>query len=304
MRQTLFPSRILAIATAFVMLALPVAAQVADHFAAGGPSVVFPVEIHGWLVYVPVEINGRHFQFVLDSGASRNLLDTAVMRQLGLKPVGDDSAHGAGSGQVPLKKLGAIQMRLPGLDIHFDEAAAVDLSSVGRDLGVTEHGLLGYPFLSRYVVTIDYERSTMTITAPEKFVPPADAAALPLEFRGKWPFVAGEVKPSEDVTIQDKFLVDSGSGDAVDHPIVLQMPSSRATRTGVGLGKSTTGAVNTLWGFRLGPYLLRDVTSVCCGGSEDTSRMFGGEILRYFTVTFDYPHQRMFLAPNQAYARR
>jgi hypothetical protein len=306
MRKTLFPANvfklIMTIAAA-LMIAVPAAAQVADRFTAGGSAVTFPVEIHGWLVYVPVEINGRHLKFVLDSGASRNLLDFAVMQQLGLKPVGDDGTHGAGRGRVSLKKLGAVEMRLPKLEMHFDEAAAVDLMPVSRDVGVTLDGLLGYPFLSRYVVTIDYERSTMTVTAPEKFGAPAGAAALPLELRGKWPFVAGEVKPSEDVTIQDKFLVDSGSGDGVDHPIVLQMQANRATRTGMGLGKATTGAINTLWGFRLGPYLLHDVTGVCCGGSEDTSRMFGGQVLRYFTVTFDYPHQRMFLVPNRAYSR-
>ncbi len=184
--------------------------------------------------------------------------------------------------------------------MYFDQASSVDLSPVSKDNGPTTDGVLGYPLLSRHVVTIDYEHKTVTITAPEKFVPPA-GRPLPIEIRNQWPFVAGEVKPSEDVSLQDRFLTDSGSSDAVDHPIAARIESRQPTQTGVGLGTPTTGTVAKLWGLRLGPYVVRRVEVACCGSTEDTMRILGGEILSRFTVTFDYPHQQMFLVPNHRY---
>jgi hypothetical protein len=274
-----------------------------DHFKSGALSTTFPVQIQESLVYVPVEINGRQLHFVLDTGSSRTLVDTAQLKNLHLKVSGGDTLQGAGQGRVRVQAIDGLTVGLPGLEMYFDQASSVDLSSVNKDGVVTKDGLLGYPLLARYVVTIDYERKVMTVTAPEKFVAPAGSMPLAIEIRHGWPFVAGEVMPSEDVTLQDRFFIDSGSSDAVDHPIATKIQSRKATETGVGLGTSTSGSVAELWGFRLGPYLIRDVEVACCGSTEDTERMLGGEILSRFTVTFDYPHQRMFLFPNRRYTQ-
>jgi C-terminal processing protease CtpA/Prc len=54
----------------------------------------------------------------------------------------------------------------------------------------------------------------------------------------------------------------------------------------------------------VGPYDVRDPIAVFSRGdspADDKSRLagqLGGKLLRRFTVTFDYPHQRMILDPN------
>lgn len=257
--------------------------------------------MHDWLVYVPVEIEGRHMQFVLDSGSSRTLIDSGRAKELHMKTGDDESIQGAGEGRTPAQAVHGLTVHLPGLDLYFEKASSVDLSPVSKDGTPPMDGLLGYPLLSRYVVTIDYEHQTMTITAPEKFAAPAGSTALPIEIRGGWAFVAGEIKPSDDVTLQDRFFIDSGSSDGVDHPIAEKMQSQKKTATGVGLGTATTGTASKLWGFRLGPYLIRDVDVTCCGSTEDMRRMFGSDILRRFNVTFDYPARKIFLGPNHFY---
>jgi Aspartyl protease len=294
--------RLLIVAVLCLALSALAAGRPPDRFSSATSSTTFPVQIREWLVYVPVEISGRKLQFVLDTGSSRTLVDTAQLKLLHLKTRVGDTMQGAGQGRVSVRAIDGLAIRLPGLDLYFDQASAVDLSPVSSTADERKDGLLGFPLLSRYVVTIDYENKTMTVTDPQKFVPAAGGVSLPIEIRHGWPFVAGEVKPSEDVSLQDKFFIDSGSEDAVDHPIASKMETRRPTETGVGLGAPTTGSVARVWGFRLGPYLMRDIAVTCCGTTEDTSRMLGGEILSRFTVTFDYPHQRMFLVPNRRYA--
>ena len=96
----------------------------------------------------------------------------------------------------------------------------------------------------------------------------------------------------------DDFLIDSGSEDAVDHPIGAQAADRREAQTGNGLGSPVNGFIATAVSFHLGRHELRDLTMVSRGGTEQTSKLIGGAVLSRFTVTFDYPHARMFLAPR------
>jgi hypothetical protein len=278
------------------------AADSRDHFKAGQSSVTFPVQIHGSLVYLPVEINGHHLQFSLDSGSRLTLVDSRLLKELNLRATDKrESLQGAGEGRVPMQAIGGLTLELPGLEVYLDQASATDLSPLNKEGGIRTDGIIGFALLSRYVATIDYEHSTLTLTDPEKFIPSTGAHALPIEIRHGWPFVRADVKPSEDVTLQDTFLIDSGSSDAVDHPVAKTMQSRKPTQTGVGLGTPTTGVVAKLWGFELAGYLIRDVEVACCGTTQDTMRMMGSEILSRFTVTFDYPHKQLFLVPNSPY---
>ena len=121
---------------------------------------------------------------------------------------------------------------------------------------------------------------------------------LPIEIRNKWPYVKADLVLSGQVTVQDSFLIDSGSSDAVDHPIIMKLQSRKPSKSGVGLGEPVEGATARAESFRLGRYTLNAPNVSCCGATEETSKLIGNEVLRRFTVTFDYPSSRMFLTPN------
>ena len=263
----------------------------------------FAIELHDSLIFVPVTINGsRKLWFVLDTGASRNLIDRKVARSLGLHTDGVDSTQGAGAGRIPIEPMHGITIRLPGLTSEGHEAAAIDLGSVGESIGRAEDGLLGYDFLQRFVVKVDYANRQMTVSAPEAARPGSSAVALPIEFRGKWPFVKAELTIPGDVTVQDNFLVDSGSSDAVDHPIIAKMQDKRPTATGVGLGEAVQGYIARAKSFQIGGFVFKTPLVACCGATDDTSRLVGGDILHHFTVTFDYPRKQMRLEPNRNFS--
>jgi hypothetical protein len=126
---------------------------------------------------------------------------------------------------------------------------------------------------------------------------------LPIEIRDKWPFVQAELVLPGPVTVQDSFLIDSGSSDAVDHPIVMNLQSRVSSESGVGLGTSVSGATARAISFRLGRYTIAAPTVSCCGATEATSKLIGSEVLRRFMVTFDYPSSRIFIKPNSDLAK-
>ncbi len=105
------------------------------------------------------------------------------------------------------------------------------------------------------------------------------------------------------VTVQDTFLIDSGSSDAVDYPIVMNLEVRVPGASGVGLGSQVQGATAQATALRLGRYNVNAPTVSCCGASDATSRLIGNEGLRRFTVTFDFPSSRMFITPNSYFEK-
>lgn len=209
--------------------------------------------------------------------------------------------QGAGSGRVPIEFIPGVRIGLPGVESTGFEVSTVDLQPLNRSLGVREDGILGYEIFRRFVVTVDYEAKTLTLTLPEVFLPNKAAQSLPIELRNKWPFVSGELVLPGPVTVQDSFLIDSASSDAVDHPIVMTLGSKVAGQSGIGLGKPVQGATARADSFRLGRYTIDGPIVACCGATDATSKLIGSEVLRRFTITFDYPSSRIFITPNSSF---
>ncbi len=162
-------------------------------------------------------------------------------------------------------------------------------------------GILGYELFRRFVVTVDYESKTLILTLPKAFHSGESTQALPIEFRDRWAFVKGELVLPGPVTVEDSFLIDSGSGDAVDHPIVMKLQSRTPTQSGIGLGSAVQGATAQATSFRLGRYTLPTPSVSCCGATDQTSKLIGNDVLKFFTVTLDYPSALILITPNAAF---
>jgi len=271
----------------------------ADEFAAAGRSTSFAFEWREGVVFLPVSLNGsRPLRFALDSGSTRTLIERTLADSLGLKGGDAGSLQGAGAGRIGIQAVGPVDLALPGLRTRGYDAYATDLKPVGQALKGEVDGILGYDFFARFVVTIDFAARRITLVDPSAWQPAHQAEAIALDIRDKWPFVEGELVLPGPVTVQDRFMIDSGSSDAVDHPVVKAMQSRTATQSGVGLGTPVDGATAQATAFRIGRFSVAQPTVACCGATEATSRLIGTEILRHFTVTFDYPASRLFLAPD------
>jgi len=257
-----------------------------DTFANGDKSM-FSFEWHSGLVIVPVRINGSTaLSFVLDTGSTRMLIDRRIARDLGLRTSGTGTLQGAGAGQIPIEFIQDISLDLPGVKSAGYEFSTADLQSLQESVGTKVDGILGYEFFRRFVVTIDYERKELIVTRPDAFHSGEAAQALPIELKNKWAFVKAEIALPGPVTVQDSFLIDSGSSDAVDHPIVMKLESRKSTTSGVGLGSPVEGATAQATALRLGRYEVKGPTVACCGGAEATSKLVGSDVLRFFTVNF------------------
>jgi len=270
-------------------------------FANRAGTTSFRFELSQGVIVVPVSINGsKPLRFVLDSGSTRTLIDQSVAASLDLNEGEESSLQGAGTGRIPIRALHNVDLKFPGLESKGYECFTIDLGPVNKAMGAREDGILGYNFFARFVVTIDFEAKRLDVDLPSAFHQPSAYEELPLQIHGKWAYVKGELAFPDQIPVQDNFFIDSGSSDAVDHPIVKTLHEKKPTTTGVGLGTPVEGALAVATSFRVGSFSVEGPIVACCGATDATSRMMGTEILRRFTVIFDYPSSRLFLKPNGA----
>ncbi len=271
------------------------------HFVSHGRTVI-PFEITKNVIFFQVHVKGtsQPLWFSLDSGSGSTYMDAEVAKSLGLQPGGSGTVHGAGSGDIPVQYVDSVAFELSGLESADHRINITDLKSVNEQFGRPEDGLLGYDFLTRFVIVVDYAARLMTIYDPLKFKYTGNGEALPVHFRHHWPYVEGTIKVRGRAAEPGEFLVDSGSGDAVDHPAILKSPGPlRKIQTGVGLGVPIEGAAGRAEYFELGRFHLDSPITACCSANPDDQQKIGGEVLRRFKVIFDYPHQRLIFEPNR-----
>ena len=279
------------------MVLMTTVAQAADEpclakifFANDATSARLPgitIEDYQPVVSLRINENKEALRFVFDTGAGRTVLSRAVAQRLGLRATAKSSLGGVGSGRVDVDivknatiKLGDV--RLEGVDLNLVDDVHGNNATVG---------IIGYDLLCGSVVTLDYKQPAIIVTAPSVFHYQSNGEVLPLTFKGKWPYVRGTLKVPGVDPVTDDFLIDTGSEDAVNHPIIRQSKGElRQTNTGAGgVGQSLSGVIGPNEWFRIGHTTIGPTQSVCCAGNDDVSRQLGGQVLSHFRIILNYP---------------
>ena len=119
-------------------------------------AVAFQLVNH--LVYVPVSINGAApLAMIVDTGAAENLILPEAAARVGLR-VQPPSLQGVSRGVAGECRVGNESQS--GVPFVVHRLVREGLSRLDYD------GILGTPFLSAFVLTLDYRRSTLTLSRP------------------------------------------------------------------------------------------------------------------------------------------
>jgi len=169
-----------------------------------------PLDIQG-LVVVGARLNGRDFDFILDTGG-HNIVTPEVARLLGLHPVGEGASGGSGSGtlteqyvRIERLELGAATMR----DQHF-YVLPLQYSTVERGERPPLAGLLGLEIFERFAVRIDYPNARLTLRKLDRFRHTTGGVSVPIAFDDDQPFIEGRING-----VSGLFGVDTGNASTL-----------------------------------------------------------------------------------------
>lgn len=248
----------------------------------------------GKLMLVQARVNGAGpFWFIVDSGASRTVLDPTLARDLKLGITAQGATSGTGQGSVAMAYAEPVTIALGG-DSYRSSPYVIDLSQAPLPKEV--RGLIGSELFLQNVVTIDPSARRISWFAANRAPKPTKAAMLPLRAEAGKLFVRARIEPREGVAIDRDLRIDTGSESSVNDPSAAQARVVAATTLGNGLGDDFEGVSGKYRSVTVGPYVFPDLW-----GPGGNPPMIGMELLQRFVITFDAPHGRMYLRPLGRY---
>ena len=270
-------------------------------------------------VWLKASINGGPPEdFLFDTGASVTVVDSTFAASHGLATNGRMQAAGAGaSGSASFATLGSLAVTAPGgtgVELRDVKVAVMSVNPMfARFFWGDMAGILGYDFISRFVVTIDYDAHTLVLHDPKTFAYAGRGTMLPMKLNGVVPSVEATLDGSD----RGEFRLDVGSSSTVDvhgpfartHGIERRLRQARSV-TGAGFGGQFVSVLGRLHRMAIGPYEWKDpMVSVARASegafaSEDFAGNIGNRLLERFRVTLDYEHRRLWLEPGSRYQGR
>jgi hypothetical protein len=152
---------------------------------------------------------------------------------------------------------------LPGVAIRGQTIVALPLEELSRTIGTTVHGILGWDFLSRFLVEIDRARGRVGLFESADYTPREGATPLPLRLEANVPRLEGAVDGHAG-----SFLLDTGNSI----PLLLHTRfaeragfSARATDAGMsiaGIGGSAAIRETPVLSLSFGSLTFRDLTAM------------------------------------------
>ncbi len=289
------------------------ASSVHDFTIAGAAGATVPLEIVNNHVYLDdVMLDGRGpYTFVLDSGGDY-IVTPQVAAALGARSSGGVQLQGVGAATegAAFTHIGSIAI---GKAVVRNQYSLVLPIATGFGLaeGMRIDGMIGYQFLARFLTTIDYAGSKLTLAIPGT-APAAAPGAATIKF-----FLDGTI-PIVPVTVQGVATtaeVDTGNRAGLlltptflgANPAIEALAKTPPGVTGFGVGGPSYARLGRVATLQIGPYIISNTIASFAVGTKGaladpfTDANIGGAIWRNFDLTFDYPHQQLLLAKGPGF---
>ena len=274
--------------------------------------VEVPIDTDFGLVWIEVSVNGSDpLPFLLDTGFDYSVIDAGVAASLSLTVSDPDTVPQPG-GPVEIGLAEGVTIGMPGGEFPDWTLRVIPIAAASQVVGREFAGIIGHDVLAERVWRIDYEAGTMTVYDASSVLP-VNGAEIAVEVIAAEPFIEAAIEQPHAGTIPGRFKLDTGSTDVAGLNLnfhegagVLAPGQTTIPVPGVAVGGETTGILYRIGAFRIGPY---SISSPVIGATLESAGFenradagtIGAAILRQFTLTLDYPRNRILLEPNGSY---
>jgi hypothetical protein len=271
--------RLVAVAVAPALLA----AGCATSTSAGpAPLQSLAMDDRDGLPFLDVRIgDGAPMPFLLDTGASPCVVDTAVAERIGIRagpPVQRQGGGGTFSSNVAATP---VTLGIGGSPLACSETLLVDLSGMTSGVGPIA-GIIGGDFFRGRVVTIDFAQDRVSVFNRADFR--HDGERIPIRIERNRPYITAHLSVAggpQDVARE--LLIDTGSQDNVDDPILTQGSQVGREVSASGLGTGHRVRSGTFNRVRIGSRTFENVSGVV-----PAVPLVGAGLLARFKLIFDY----------------
>ena len=274
-----------------------------------GRRAVVPFVFEDNSIVLQVRVNNsRPMKFFFDTGAGMSVMNVQRAAGLNLKKADSLKANGVGGSVKGYLAKGAT-LSVAGVTVRNQPMAIlpVEFPCEAQDVA----GIIGYHFINSFVVEIDYEAKTITLSDPSSYQYQGRGDLIPLTLAGNTPRVRARISLPDGPGFEGLFEIDTGSDGvlSINSPFVkkyalLESLKKQFDSTHRGLGGETKTVDVRMGDFQLGRYVIPSLVVALSLDSEGSQASdtndgpLGNEILRRFRMVIDYSRRRLMLEPN------
>jgi hypothetical protein len=246
--------------------------------------------------------------FIFDTGSGGISLDSTTARQMQLELSPSDRTIRGIAGIKNVEYARNHTLNLPGLSVSGLDFHINDYELLTGVYGVKIDGIIGYSFLRRYLVTIDYDKRILSVYTPGDFKYPRGGYLLRPAITGL-PMQYAYVGDNRGVF--GRFYLDTGAGlnlllsnEFVGDSSLFTAKKNRYPTVAEGLGGKKEMEMAVLKTFKLGNYKFKRVPIYLFDDEFNVTSypqlggLIGNDILRRFNVVINYPRSEIHLIPN------
>ena len=246
--------------------------------------------------------------FILDTGSGGISLDSTTADRLQIKTeMSDRTIRGiAGIRQVRFSynmKLHLPKLTVDSLNFHINDYEVLT-SSYGEKID----GIIGFSFLSRYIVKIDYDSSRIFVYSKGTMKYPRGGFLIrPLLIN--IPVFSTTIRDEREVL--NRYYFDTGAGmclllssDFVEDSNFVSPRRKWYATQAEGLGGKAPMKQGVLKMMKLGPYKFRNVPTYIFEDDFNVTSypylggLIGNDLLRRFNIIINYDRRDLYLMPN------
>ncbi len=261
------------------------------------------------LIKASVDQYSDSMNFILDTGSGGISLDSTTVKELNINTVPSDKTIKGIGGIRKVSFLYGATLHLPGLDVSSLNFHVNDYELLSYSYGIHIDGIIGYSFLSRYIVNINYDNRLITVYSNGDFNYPNGGHILYPAFT-TLPIQTVQFRESKNFS--QRFYFDTGAGlnfllseEYVTDSSVLRKRKKKPMLTQAeGLGGKLVMRLTTVKSIQFGPYKFRNVPTLLFQDNSNVTAypflggLIGNDLLRRFNVTLNYNRHEIHIIPN------
>ncbi|MBC7651418.1 MAG: aspartyl protease family protein [Deinococcales bacterium] len=246
--------------------------------------------------------------FVLDTGSGGISLDSTTVAAFGFKRSKSDKTIRGIAGIKNVEFTNNHTLRLPGINVENLDFHINDYELLTSVYGVKIDGIIGFSFLRRYIITINYDDLKIEIYSPGTMKYPRGGYLMKPNFAS---LAYPQASVSDEREIFNRFIFDTGAGlcmllseDFIADSALLKKNRKKYQTQTEGLGGKKTMDITVINQVQIGSYKFKKVPVYIFSDDFNVTNypllggLIGNDLLRRFNVVLNYPDQSIYLKPN------
>ncbi len=271
----------------------------------------FPfVQITGGIIILKAQLDNikDSLNFVLDTGSGGISLDSSTVEEFKLVRVKSDRTIRGIGGMKTVDFTYKHSLVLPGLKVDDLDFHINNYDLLTSVYGVRIDGIIGFTFLRKFIVKVDYDKLMIEVYSPGMYKYPKGGFLMRPGFNAL-PYYGATVK--DEKSVDGKFIFDTGAGlcfllsqDFVDDSAFISKKRKIYATQAEGIGGKKTMNTTIVKEIHFGPYRFKKVPVYIFNDEFNATSypllggLIGNDLLRRFNLIINYPEQVIHLKFN------